>query len=87
VREIDIEPFLEDVFIRWSEVAPRAWRLGTLVRGTLLADEEALRIALDALLENAVDHTNPSNTIELCARRAANGVDILGYRRRPRYPM
>src|SRR6201986_919954 len=24
VEEIDIEPFLEDVFMRWSEVAPRA---------------------------------------------------------------
>ena len=33
VEEIDIEPFLEDVFMRWSEVAPRAWRLGPLARG------------------------------------------------------
>ena len=25
---IDVEAFLEDVFMRWSEVAPRAWNLG-----------------------------------------------------------
>src|SRR2546426_1073753 len=43
LREIDVEPFLEDVFMRWSEVAPRAWRLGALARGMLSADEEALR--------------------------------------------
>ena len=57
--EIELEPFLEDVFIRWSEVAPRAWRLGPSPPGSLRADAEALRIALDALLENAVKHTEP----------------------------
>ena len=29
--EVELEPLLEDVFMRWSEVAPRAWRLGALV--------------------------------------------------------
>src|SRR6185437_14943507 len=55
--EIEIEPFLEDVFLRWSEVVPRSWALGPVTPGMLLADPEALRIALDALLENAVKHT------------------------------
>ena len=26
-QEIEVEAFLSDLFIRWSEVAPRAWRL------------------------------------------------------------
>ena len=47
--EVDVEAFLEDVFMRWSEVAPRGWRLGPTVQGHVWADEEALRIALDAL--------------------------------------
>jgi signal transduction histidine kinase len=68
VAEIDVEPFLEDVFMRWSEVAPRAWRLGPLVCGRLLADPERLRAALDALLENAVKYTNAHDAIELRAR-------------------
>jgi signal transduction histidine kinase len=70
--EIDLEPYLEDVFMRWSEVAPRAWRLGPLVSGWLLADPERLRAALDALLENAVKYTNPNDAIEL--RALAEGV-------------
>jgi signal transduction histidine kinase len=74
--EIDLEPFLEDVFVRWSEVAPRNWRLGDVPPGTLLADPQALRIALDALLENAVDHTVSTNTIELSAHAARGGVAI-----------
>jgi signal transduction histidine kinase len=68
LEEIDVEPFLEDVFMRWSEVAPRAWRLGQLVAGTVRADHESLRIALDALLENAVKYTEPADPIELEAQ-------------------
>ena len=33
--EIDVEQFLEDIFVRWSEVAPRSWRLGPIVHGTI----------------------------------------------------
>ena len=69
-EHIDVEAFVEDVFMRWSEVAPRVWRLGSIPNGVLAADEEALRTALDALLENAVKHTEPHETIELRARAA-----------------
>jgi signal transduction histidine kinase len=65
LEDLDVEPFLEDVFMRWSEVAPRVWRLGELADGTLRADSEALRIALDALLENAVKYTDRSDAIHL----------------------
>jgi signal transduction histidine kinase len=63
--EIEVEPFLEDVFMRWSEVVPRSWTLGQLVPGTLRADPEALRIALDALIENGVKATEPSDSITI----------------------
>jgi two-component system, OmpR family, sensor kinase len=62
---LDAAAFLEDVFLRWSEVAPRVWRLGRLAHGSVLADEEALRDALDALLENAVKYTDRGDRIEL----------------------
>ena len=63
--QIELEPFLEDVFIRWSEVAPRAWRLGRLEPVRLLADRDRIRTALDALLENAVKYTQEHEAIEL----------------------
>ena len=50
IAEIEVEPFLEDVFMRWSEVAPRAWHLGPIASGPLLVDAERLRAALDAEL-------------------------------------
>ena len=68
--------FLEEVFMRWAEVAPRAWRLGSLVRGTVVADSEAIRIALDALLENAVKYTEPHEVIELRSRVLDFGLVI-----------
>jgi signal transduction histidine kinase len=67
--EIELEPLLEDVFMRWSEAAPRSWRLGPLVPGSLLIDAERLRVALDALIENAVKYTQAPGAIELRARR------------------
>jgi signal transduction histidine kinase len=76
VGEIDLEPFLEDVFLRWSEVAPRAWRLGPVAAGALTADADAIRIALDALVENAVEYTSPEGTIELRSHSVANAVVI-----------
>jgi signal transduction histidine kinase len=74
VEELELEPFLEDVFIRWSETAPRAWRLGPLEPVSLVVDRERLRIALDALLENAVKYTDEHDMIELRARRERSGM-------------
>jgi signal transduction histidine kinase len=72
-EEIEVELFLEGVFMRWSEVAPRAWRLGPLVPGRLRVDPERLRAALDALLENAVKFTAERAAIELRARSDSLG--------------
>jgi signal transduction histidine kinase len=76
-QEIDLDVFLSDLFIRWSEVAPRAWRLDIDVAGRLRADPEALRTALDALLENAVKYTNPGDAIELAARPDGIGGVVI----------
>jgi signal transduction histidine kinase len=74
--EVELEPFLEDVLLRWSEIAPRAWRVGAVDPGTLVADADAIRIALDALLENAVKYTSPQGPIEIRSRGAGDEVVI-----------
>jgi signal transduction histidine kinase len=74
LRDVELEAFLSDVFMRWSEVAPRTWRLDCDVAGTLCVDPDALRDALDALLENAVKYTEPGDEIELGARAEGDGV-------------
>ena len=73
---IRLVPFLEDIFMRWVEVAPRAWRLGEILDVTLQADEVWLRAALDALLENAVQYTEGHARIELSAHGDEHSVVI-----------
>ena len=74
--DVDLESFLSDVFMRWSEVAPRSWRLRVDLAGTIEADPEGLRDALDALLENAVKYTGTGDAIELRAHAERGGVAI-----------
>jgi signal transduction histidine kinase len=76
LSDVRIDRFLEDVFLRWSEVAVRAWRLDLDVAGIVRVDEEALRSALDALLENAIKYTEPLAAIELCAHAAGGEIVI-----------
>jgi signal transduction histidine kinase len=73
LAEVELEPLLEDVFMRWSELAPRMWRLGRLVPGRLLVDADRLRAALDALLENAVKYSQGHDAIELRACQHGDG--------------
>jgi signal transduction histidine kinase len=75
-EEVDLATLIEDVTMRWAEVAPRVWRVGELTRGTIRTDQDALRIALDALVENAVAHTKETQAIELGTRRVGGHVAI-----------
>src|ERR1700751_2907288 len=77
LEEIDLEAFLSDLFIRWSGVAPRAWRLDVDLDGRLRADSEALRNALDALLENAVKYTDPGDTVKLASYGDGTGGVVI----------
>lgn len=74
--DVDVESFLEDVFLRWADVAPRAWRLGAVAQGTIAADADGLCTALDALLENAVKYTEVDDVIELSAHTAGTSLVI-----------
>jgi signal transduction histidine kinase len=75
-RHVDVETFVEDIFVRWSDVTPRVWRLGPIAAGELWADEQALRTALDALIENAVKHTDETESIELRASAVEGGLAL-----------
>jgi len=75
-EEVDLDTLIEDVALRWAEVAPRVWRVGHLAGGIIRTDQDALRIALDALVENAVAHTRETDAIELRAHGSHGRVAI-----------
>jgi len=54
-----------EVLRRWQPAAARRWQLGRLDPAIVSADRERLALAVDALLENAVQHTGVDDTIRL----------------------
>ena len=65
---VDLETIVVDAVRRWT-ATPRRWLLGSTEEATVMADADRLEAALDALIENAVNHTRESDTIEVAIRR------------------
>ena len=81
-RRLEIERFLEDVFMRWSEVAERAWRLDVDVAGDRSrVDEEACEARSTRCSRTRSSTRSPRDAIELRAH-AANGESRHRGRRR-----
>jgi signal transduction histidine kinase len=70
---VAIESVLGDALERWGYL-PRQWRLGPVTDATVLADRDRLALALDALLENAIAHTEAGDQIEVSARTEGGHV-------------
>lgn len=67
---------LRRTFERWQGTAGRDWRMGDLPPGTVAADADQLTLALDALIENAVQHTAEGGLIEIGADAHAGALRI-----------
>ena len=70
---VELDHFIADVLLRWRAAADRCWQLGTLDPAVALADAERLGLAVDALLENAVQHTQPDDLIRLSVAATDDG--------------
>jgi len=72
---VDVGELLLETLQRWRHV-PRQWSLGSLTEAWVQGDADRLTLALDALIENAVDHTEASDQIELSARHEDDTIVI-----------
>ena len=73
---IALDRLTMELIRRWRPTASRRWQLGRLDRVTVLADQERLGLALDALLENAVRHTGADDVIQLSVIRGWPGMPV-----------
>jgi signal transduction histidine kinase len=64
---VAVDSVVLDALDRWGPV-PRRWRLGEVAEAAVLGDLDRLVVALDALLENAVAHTETGDLIEIGVR-------------------
>lgn len=65
---VDLETIVVEAVRRWT-ATPRRWLLGGTEEATVIADADRLEVALDALIENAANHTTEMDTIEVAIRR------------------
>jgi signal transduction histidine kinase len=72
---VDVEVIVIDAMRRWS-ATPRRWLLGSTEEATVLADADRLAVAFDALIENAVQHTNELDAIEVGVHRDGSSAAI-----------
>ena len=69
-----LETIVMDAVRRWT-ATPRRWLLAAAEEATAMADADRLEVALDALIENAVHHTQ-TDTIEVGVRADGHGRSI-----------
>jgi len=70
---LDPAGLVREIMDRWSQT-PRRWSSGAQAGARVQADRDRLALALDALIENAVDHTGTDARIELSARRRGEQI-------------
>jgi signal transduction histidine kinase len=75
---VDVEGIVMDALRRWA-ATPRRWVLGSAEEAIVRVDAERLEVAFDALIENAVQHTQEGDTIEVGVRRD-RGSAIVSFR-------
>jgi signal transduction histidine kinase len=60
---LDVTSFIKGCGDRWGRAAQRLWVFDSQVDGSVLADQERLALAVDALIENAVKFTEDGDGI------------------------
>ncbi len=77
LEPVALDAFIMEVLRRWRPTARRHWRLGHLDAVTVNADRERLGLAIDALLENAVQHTGPDDVIRMSVQGADRAAHLI----------
>jgi signal transduction histidine kinase len=74
LQPVDVAALVRDTHARWSVAVQRTWSLEAPRSVTVVADEDVLRIVLDALIENAVAVTTGDDTVQLICRVVQDAV-------------
>jgi signal transduction histidine kinase len=73
--EIQVDALVEETVRRWSPT-PRDWGIDELESATVVGDPDQLQLALDALIENAVAHTDPGDVITVGVHRRRGSIVV-----------
>ena len=73
---VQLDQLIADHVRRWRPTISQCLRIGQLDAVTVRADRERLGLALDALIENAVRHTDSNDAIQLSVIRDYPGMPV-----------
>ena len=73
---VDFEDVVVSAARRWSHSAGRTWGIDVRAEGLLVADRDRIDAALDAVIENAVQATAPTDRIMIVGRADLAGAII-----------
>ncbi len=73
---VALDQLTMEIIRRWRPTADRRWQLGRLDKAVVNADRERLRLAVDALLENATQHTAAGDLIRLSVARDVTSESV-----------
>ena len=73
-EHVQLDQLIADHVRRWRHTVSQHLRIGQLDAITVLADKERLGLALDALIENAVRHSESDGGIQLSVIRSYPGM-------------
>jgi two-component system, OmpR family, sensor kinase len=76
LSEVDLGALVQNASRRWIPAARRRWTTHSDCRVVVRADEERLKIALDALIENAINSTEEGDAISISSRGSNGRVEI-----------
>lgn len=76
LETIDVYPFIDEIFNKITAIGDRQWRLANQGQGTFIGDRQWITGALINLAQNATQHTQPTDTIELGAVRTAQQMRL-----------
>jgi signal transduction histidine kinase len=76
LERVDFEDVVVSAARRWSHSAGRGWGIDVRAEGLLVADRDRVDAALDAVIENAVQATVPTDRIVIVGRADPAGAII-----------
>lgn len=76
LETIDLESFTQELFAKTQALADRNWQIKLQGRGQFAGDRQRLTGALINLLQNAAQHTDSGDLIELGSKMTAQGVQF-----------
>ncbi|WP_421657701.1 sensor histidine kinase [Leptothermofonsia sp. ETS-13] len=65
LETVELAPFMQDLFAKVKTLAPRNWYLEEVAQGQIRADRQRLTQAIMNLVQNATQHTQPTDSITL----------------------